>query len=123
MGSILIVDDEQRFRDVYKILLGKEGYTIFDVSNAVNARDILKNEKIDVVLLDINMPELQGDILYDIIQSFHKNMRVIVTSVLPIDEQITKIPGAYDYFDKSDGLDLLLAKVKRAIPPEPSHAV
>ncbi|MGA1826231.1 MAG: response regulator [bacterium] len=123
MQSILIVDDEQRFRDVYKALLSHEGYTIFGVSDVAGARDILKDGKIDCVLLDINMPNLQGDVLFDIIQSFHKNIRVIVTSVLPVEEQMSKIPGACDYFDKSESISLLLAKVNRVMHPEPTEAL
>ena len=115
MNNILIVDDEERFRNVYKKLLSNEGYKIFDVSNTLKARDILKNEKIDLVLLDINMPDNQGDVLYKVIKSFHNNILVIVISVIPIEEQMNKILGAYDYFDKSDSLCLLLAKVKRAM--------
>ena len=114
MNIILIVDDEERFREQYKKMLTNEGHKVFEASCAADARDILKYESIDLILLDINMPDVDGTILDDIIQAFHKNIRVIVSSVLPVYEQKARVPNAFDYFDKSEGLAVLLDKVKAA---------
>ena len=95
-------------------MLTSKGYKVFEASNAVDARNILKQEAIDIVLLDINMPDICGSILDDIIQAFHKNVKVIISSVLPVYEQKHCISNAYDYYDKSDGINVLLDKISLA---------
>lgn len=67
------------------------------------------------MLLDIKMPEVNGTILYDIISVFHKGIKVIVSSVYPLDDQKSLIKGAVDYYDKSEGIKVLKEKVKRAL--------
>ncbi|MBU1043126.1 MAG: response regulator [Candidatus Omnitrophica bacterium] len=111
MSTILVVDDEQRIRRVYRSLFESEGHN----SNIVDAREQIKQTPIDLVLLDINMGEFSGDILYEIFLCFHRYIRVIVPSVYPLDEQQSIIPEAYDYFDKSEGNKVLLEKVRRAL--------
>jgi putative nucleotidyltransferase with HDIG domain len=58
--SVLIVDDEALNRDIFGHALKKAGYHTHSVGNGVKAIEHLKVEKCDIVLLDINMPELNG---------------------------------------------------------------
>lgn len=115
MNSILIVDDEREIRECYSELLGNEGFAVFKAPNAIAANEILKKEKIDIVLLDLKMPGVGGDDLYDVLRSFHKEVRVIVTSVYPLDEQKNIIQDAADYHDKSQGIRILLQKIDRVM--------
>lgn len=111
MRKILIVDDEIRIRKIYCTLLISEGFEIFEAQNAKEAREILKKANIDLILLDIKMADVGGNELYEIIRSFHRHCKVIVSSVYPLDEQKILIQGAADYYDKAQGIEILLTKV------------
>ncbi|MFH1478265.1 MAG: response regulator [Candidatus Omnitrophota bacterium] len=115
MKKILVVDDEKKIRKIYVKLLSAEGYEVVESLNPMQASEILVKERIDLVLLDINMPEVDGSVLYDVMQLFHKKVKVIVASVYPLDEQKHRIKDAYDYYDKSDGSEILLYKIKKAL--------
>lgn len=115
MERILVVDDEEKIRRVYLSLLETEGYEVFEAPNAIDANEILKREHIDLILLDIKMPEVDGSILYYVMQLFHKGVKVIVTSVYPIDEQKNIIKDANGYYDKSQGTQVLLKKIKKVL--------
>ena len=106
--KVLVIDDEVNIRDTYSRILFNNGFDVLTASNAMDANEILKRERIDIILLDINMPEVDGAVLIELIRSFHKNIKVIVSSVYPIDEQKEKIQDADAYFDKSVGIDVLM---------------
>ena len=105
---ILVIDDEAYIVDAYRRVFSKDGFDVLTASNAMQAHELLAREKIDIVLLDINMPEVDGSTLFELIRTFHKNIKVVVSSVYPIDEQKEKIKDADAYFDKSDGKESLL---------------
>lgn len=113
MKKILVVDDERKVRKVYSELLASEGYEVISVSNAVEANEILEKVSIDLVLLDINMPEIDGSLTYQIIDMFYKKTKVIVCSVRSLEDQHKIIEGAKDYYDKSQGISVLRNKVRR----------
>ena len=92
-----------------------EGFEVIERSNAMEASETLVREKVDIVLLDINMPEVDGSILYEIMQLFHKRVKIIVTSVYPLDEQKRLIAEAADYYDKSQGIDILISKINKVL--------
>jgi DNA-binding response OmpR family regulator len=56
-----------------------------------------------------------GSIMYEIIRLFQKKSKIIVTSVYSLEEQKQIIEGASDYYDKSQGIDILLARIKEAL--------
>lgn len=96
-------------------MLASEGYRIIEAADAICANEILKTEDIDLILLDIKMPEIDGTILYEVTKLFHRQVKVIVSSVYPIDEQRQLVAEAADYHDKSQGADILLTKIKKAL--------
>ncbi|HDZ76652.1 MAG TPA: response regulator [Candidatus Omnitrophica bacterium] len=115
MHTILIVDDEKRIRNIYAQLFSKEGLKVIAVSNAMDANDILLKEKVDIMLLDINMPEVDGSTLGEITNAFHKKTKVIVVSVYPVDDQEQIVKRAVGYYDKSQGLNELVKKVRAVL--------
>ncbi|MCB9757948.1 MAG: response regulator [Candidatus Omnitrophica bacterium] len=119
MKTILIVDDQTRIRQILGRVLMNEGFHVIKAKDAMQAQQVLKEgKKVDLMLLDINMPQVQGDTLYDVVQAFHYRTKVIVCSVLPMDEQSKKIPGAVDYYDKTDDLSILLKKIEEVFKKE-----
>jgi len=116
--KILIVDDEEKIRANYCRLLQAAGKTLFDVfeaSNVIEAAKILTYEEIDLVLLDIRMPGVDGRKLYEMICAARPETKVIVASVYTIDKQKEMIPEARDYYDKSQGPIGLLEKVTKCV--------
>lgn len=119
--KLLVIDDEAHIRDTYRRLLWHYGFEVLTASNATEANDLLVRNKFDFVLLDIKMAEVDGSVLFGIIRTFHKNVKVIVSSVYSIDQQKEKIKDADAYFDKSDGKDVLL-EVISSLLDDPSIA-
>lgn len=118
MKRILVIDDERKIRQIYNNLLTPEGFEVIEASNAASANEILKEKKIDLILLDIKIPEVDGAVMYEVIQLFHKKVRVIVSSVYPVEDQRQIIIGAIDYHDKSQGTEILITKIKNALKEE-----
>jgi DNA-binding NtrC family response regulator len=111
--NVLIVDDEDRIRSVFVKIMQREGFHVLEAAGAGKAYDLLLENPVDLILLDINMINVDGTVLYEIVQQFCKNAKVIVTSVYPLEDQKKLIQGAADYYDKSDSLQVLIHKVKR----------
>ncbi len=118
MDTILVVDDEERICNIYRDSLQNQGYKVLTSLNIIEARKILKGIQIDLILLDINTGDLKGDVLYEILRSFHHQIKVIISSVYPVEEQRSIMPEATDYFDKSEGIRVLIEKVKKALKKE-----
>lgn len=105
---ILVIDDEPKIRYTFSLIFLKEGFHVLSASNAMDANEILLKEKVDIVLLDLNMAEVNGAVLFDVINAFHRNVKVVISSVYPIDEQKERVKLADAYFDKSQGKEVLL---------------
>ena len=118
MKTVLIVDDEERIRKTFGELFQNEGYRVFVAPGVLEANDIMEVEPINLVILDINMPVFDGRLLHEIRQAFYTKTKIIISSVYPVDEQKQRIPGAEDYYDKSEGLKVLMQKVKEVLKEE-----
>ncbi len=116
MKRILIIDDEEKVLAAYKRLLEEEGFAVFTARSATEGtRMLIREEEMDLVLLDINMFEVDGGVMKEVIDEYDPQLKVVVSSVRPLEEQKEIIPEAADYFDKSQGTDLLLKKVKKVL--------
>jgi DNA-binding response OmpR family regulator len=115
MKRILIIDDEKRIGQSYTQLLSEEGFEAEYASGAQEATNLLIREHFDLVLLDINMPGVDGKVMYEVIREYDRHMKVIVSSVYPIEEQVQSILGASAYHNKSQGVDILVAKIKEVL--------
>jgi len=111
--TILIVDDEVEIRNLTSIYLKNEGYQVVDAPNAVTAMDILKKQKIDLIILDVMMPGMNGIDACLKIREEH-NMPIIFLSAKT--EDMNKIhglaSGAEDYVTKPFNPLELMARVK-----------
>jgi len=58
--NILIVEDEQDIRELLEIHLSKEGYKIFTAEDGEQALDLFQNKDIDIALLDVMIPKIDG---------------------------------------------------------------
>ena len=116
MTKILIVDDESKIRQLFKKFLSNEDYEILEAKDCTIAAQLLiDNKDIQLILLDINMPLLDGGVLYRMTRMLDPKVKVIVTSVYPLQDQKKRIDRADDYFDKSQSMQILVQKVKRVL--------
>ena len=115
MKKVLIIEDEQRIIDIFLRLLVPAGLIVRCANNAQLATSILVREDIDLVLLDLKMPKVDGKQIFEIIEEYDPKIKVIVSSVYPIEKQRELVPRALNYYDKSEGLINLLSKVKSAL--------
>lgn len=115
MEKILIIDDERRIGQSYTVLLTEEGFEVKHASSAQEATNLLIREQFDLVLLDINMPEVDGKVMYEVVREYDRQMKVVVSSVYPIEEQVQSILGACAYHNKSQGVDILISKIKEVL--------
>lgn len=98
---ILIADDETEIRDLLRLYLEKDGYTVWEAADGMEALSILRQEKIDLAILDIMMPSPDG---YRVLQNIRKdsNIPVILLSAKSGDsDKILGLDlGADDYITK-----------------------
>lgn len=92
-GTILLVDDEEMVLDVGVKVLKKMGYTALEAKSGREAVDIFKEnkERIDLVILDMIMPEVGGGEAYDRIKAINPRIKVLLSSGYSIDGQATEI--------------------------------
>lgn len=91
MAKLLIVDDENKIREFIKKYAIFEGYSIKEASNGMEAIDICKSEKFDLIILDIMMPELDGFSTCKEIKKLYGDIPVIMLSARG--EEYDKIHG------------------------------
>lgn len=112
-GYILIVDDDEDIRNLLGVYLGNEGYKYIKCENAKKAIETLKSHRVELVLLDIMMPELDGITACMIIREKEK-MPIIMISAKT--EDMDKIhgltAGADDYITKPFNPIELITRVK-----------
>ncbi len=112
MKKILLVDDDSSIRGMYRGLLKSEGYEVHEAASAEAATEFLLHNKVQLILLDINMPEINGGaVMKEVIDEYGRDSKVIVASVYPIERQKRLILEADDYYDKAQSAELLLTKI------------
>jgi DNA-binding NtrC family response regulator len=114
---ILIVDDEEKIRKVLTRLLEDEDYRVKSVENGQKAIAILPSYRPDIILMDQNMPGLNGiDALVTIKEKNSSSIVIIITAHGEVSLAVDAIKkGAYDYLEKPFDNDKLLLLIKRAI--------
>ena len=79
-GNILVVDDEPAIRSLVDAILSSAGYNVLQAHNGTQALDMLAANKVDVVISDVIMPEMDGYELAHIIHHTYPNIKVQLTS-------------------------------------------
>ncbi|MGB9934868.1 MULTISPECIES: response regulator [Thermodesulfovibrio] len=109
-GKILLIDDNEVDLHLTKILLEKVGYTVLENQGWLGVTKGIKFLNPDLVLLDVNMPALSGDSLYDLISTYIKAQKIPVLFYSSIDETHLKklkiMKGVTDYIIKGDIIQL-----------------
>jgi FixJ family two-component response regulator/AraC-like DNA-binding protein len=113
---VLIVDDDAGVRDGLRFALD-ERYEVLDAPHGRNALDIVRTERVDVVLLDILMPEVDGLEILQEIKALEPDLPVIMmTAVKTVRTTVAAMKlGASDYVTKPFQEDELLAAMRQAL--------
>ena len=115
--SILIVDDEQDVRETLESVLEKLEFKPFVAGGGEEALTVVQKEKIDIVLSDLYMPEMDGIELLKRIKAKDKNIVFLMITAHPtIETAVDAIKkGAYDYLTKPFHIDEVRVKINRAL--------
>lgn len=112
MQKILIVEDDEKLRNELKIFLEKNGYKVEVLENFKNTIEDILNIKPDIILLDINLPNVDGQYVCKEIRKTSNMGIIIVTSRdSEIDELLSINYGADHYITKPYNIQILLAKI------------
>ena len=112
MKKILIVEDDQKLRNKLKIYLEKNGYEALTIEKFDNSIQDILDKKADLILLDINLPYLDGEYICKEIRKTSNVPIIMVTSRdSELDELISLNNGADQYVTKPYNLQILLAKI------------
>ncbi len=115
--SILIVEDEESLRKAIVFDFKRKGFNVFDAENGTLALDIVKNNKIDVVLTDVRMPNGDGIELLDKIRDFNVELPIVmfVTGFADISVEDAYNKGVNAIFSKPFDRKNLLETVLRSV--------
>lgn len=115
--TILVVDDDADIVDMTRLALEKGGYRVIPARSGPEALQVLEGTRPDLILLDINMPEMDG---WQVLKALKVDDR---TTSIPVamfsiktevrDKLLGLQQGAYDYISKPFSYDELLGRVRR----------
>jgi two-component system response regulator AtoC len=113
---ILVVDDDDGLRESFRLVLEDE-YELLDASDGKQALEVLRASPVDLVLLDIRLPDLDGIQVLERIKALDEQIEVIlVTAVKTVRTAVAAMKlGAFDYLTKPFEEDELVAVIRRAL--------
>lgn len=117
-SSVLIVDDEATTRTLVRLLLERDGYRVIEATNGRHALALVAAQSVDLVVIDLLMPELDG---YGVIVELRSQQRHLTTPIVvvtteegPVVEKQVLDLGADDYILKPFEPTVLISRIKAA---------
>ncbi len=114
--EILIIDDEPQIRKLLEINLESQGYKVKQAETASMGLQLAANHPPDLILLDIGLPDINGQDLLVELKNWY-NQSIIIISVLDNEEEIVRAldNGASDYITKPFRTNELLARIRACL--------
>lgn len=114
MFQILVVDDNKNTRRLMRAVLEEENYKVFTAEDGQAALDLMDNQHIDLVLLDVMMPNMDGYEFTKILREMNNDLPILMVSAkqLPIDRKQGFIAGTDDYMIKPVDEEEMLLRIK-----------
>ncbi len=111
--NVLIIDDEELIRNVVKEYCLNENYNVLEASNGIEGLEILEKEKVDIIVLDIMMPKMDG---YTFFQNMKEKYNIPTIVLSARTEEYDKLfgfaIGIDDYLTKPFSPKELIARIK-----------
>jgi DNA-binding NtrC family response regulator len=115
--TILVVDDEKEICDLFQDFLTQEGYQVFIATNGAEAISLGKRNRLDLALVDIKMPGMDGIEVFQKLKKVKKDMEAIILTgygTLKTAKEAMRL-GAYDYLTKPFDLGLVKNIIREAL--------
>ncbi len=114
MIHILVIDDDKNIRRLIQALLEAENYTVSTAENGLDALTILEKEHIDLAVVDIMMPKMNGYEFTKILRDTNNNLPILMVSAKqdPDDRHKGFIVGTDDYITKPIDEEEMLLRIK-----------
>lgn len=111
--QILVVDDESRMRKLVKDFLQREGYSVLEAGDGMEAMDIFYDQKIDLVILDVMMPKMDG---WQVCREIRMHSKVPIIMLTARSEERDELQGfdlgVDEYISKPFSPKILVARVE-----------
>lgn len=122
LKRILVVDDEENARYGLSKLLTNEGFMVDSVSNGFEALNYLRQQEVNLIVTDINMPEMNGiTFLKELNKNFPNSNVIMITAYGGVESYIEAMNlGAFEYINKPVKIEELKSILKK-IFKETSH--
>lgn len=125
--KVVCIEDEPEMLDLFKLILGRRGYQVHCASNGVEGLEIIKEQKPDLVLLDLMMPGMDGWQVYQKIRADQSLANVPVIVVTAKAQSIDRVLGLHiakvdDYISKPFSPHELVESVEKAISKRPARS-
>jgi two-component system, cell cycle response regulator DivK len=118
-GTVLYVEDNPDNRNLIRRVLSADGYITIEASKAEQAIEKLENEKVDLILMDINMPDMDGYTLTAKIKKIEKFSKIpiiaVTANVMRGDREKSLEAGCDGYIQKPIDIDTLAQQIERFI--------
>lgn len=116
MTRVLVIEDEESFRDALKFMLSREGFDVTLASNGAEGMKLFDSMNPDLVLLDLMLPEVSGTEVCKYIRSKSNTPVIMLTAKdTEIDKVVGLELGADDYVTKPFSTRELLARIKAVL--------
>ena len=114
MVHILVVEDDKNTRLLLKAVLENEGYNVHVAANGEDALTVMDQQHIDLVVLDIMMPQMDGYEFTRILREAQNNLPILMVSAkqLPADKKMGFLVGTDDYMTKPIDEEEMLLRIK-----------
>ena len=118
-GSILVIDDEELILEVSAMMVKELGYTVFESKNGKEAVEYFKKfkDEIDLVILDIVMPDLSGEEVFDLIKTIRPEIKILLTSGYTFNNRAKTLigRGCSGFIKKPYSIEELSEKINRIL--------
>lgn len=114
MFRILVVDDDRNTRLYLQVTLEEEGYEVFTAENGEDALSVMDHEYIDLVIVDIMMPKMNGYEFTRVLRETNNNLPILMVTAkqLPEDRKQGFLVGIDDYMTKPIDEEEMLLRIK-----------
>jgi DNA-binding NtrC family response regulator len=123
MAKVLVIDDEQGIRSLLDMLLSRKGYGVVLADGGRKGLELFRRERPDVIVLDLNMPEMDGVAVLQQVRSLNPDQPVIIFTGAgtPEKEQRVHALGVSEFVEKEFSLHRLGDALKRVLKtPDPA---